>query len=170
MLLQMALFHSFLELSNIPFYVGMCVCLYTHMHIYIHIYMGFPGGSMIIKEPSYQCSRDGFDPWMGKVPWRRKWQSIPVFLPGESHGQRSLVSYSPWGHKESDMTEWLKWQQKYTHTHTRRYSFICQWTLRLLPCPNSCKYCWCVDTGVWVSFQISFLQKWHCRITWGDLF
>ena len=39
--------------------------------------------------------------------WRRKWQSTPVFLPGESHGQRSLVGYSPWGHKESDMTERL---------------------------------------------------------------
>ena len=41
----------------------------------------------------------------GKIPWRRKWQSTPVFLPGKSHGQRSLVVYSPWGHKESDMTE-----------------------------------------------------------------
>ena len=39
--------------------------------------------------------------------WRREWQSIPVFLPGESHGQRSLAGYSPWGHKESDTTEWL---------------------------------------------------------------
>ena len=39
--------------------------------------------------------------------WRRKWQPIPVFLPGEFHGQRSLVGYSPWGHKESDTTEWL---------------------------------------------------------------
>ena len=41
----------------------------------------------------------------GKIPWRRKWQLTPVFLPGESHGQRSLVGYSPWGHKESDTTE-----------------------------------------------------------------
>ena len=40
-----------------------------------------------------------FDPWVGKMPWRRKWQSTPVFLPGELHGQRSLVGYSPWGHK-----------------------------------------------------------------------
>ena len=42
-----------------------------------------------------------------KVPWRRKWQPIPVLLPGEFHGQRSLVGYSLWGHKESDTTEWL---------------------------------------------------------------
>ena len=41
----------------------------------------------------------GFDPWVGKIPWRRKWQPTPVLLPGKSHGQRILESYSPWGHK-----------------------------------------------------------------------
>ena len=46
-----------------------------------------------------QCSRQGFDPWVGKIHWRRKWQPTPVFLPGKSHGQRSLVGYSPWGCK-----------------------------------------------------------------------
>ena len=54
-----------------------------------------------------QCGRPGFDPWVRKIPWRRKWQSTPVLLPGKSHGQRSLVGYSPWGHKESDTTERL---------------------------------------------------------------
>ena len=48
-----------------------------------------------------------FNPWVGKIPWRRKWWPTPVFWPGESHGQRSLAGYSPWGHKELDMTEWL---------------------------------------------------------------
>ena len=48
-----------------------------------------------------------FDPWVRKMPWRRKWQPTTVFLPGKSHGQRSLAGYSPWGHKESDTTEWL---------------------------------------------------------------
>ena len=47
------------------------------------------------------------DPWFGKSPWRREQQPTPVFMPGESHGQRSLVGYSPWGFKESDMTERL---------------------------------------------------------------
>ena len=47
------------------------------------------------KESSYQCRRWGFDPWVGKIPWRREWQPTPVLLPGESHGQRSLVGYSP---------------------------------------------------------------------------
>ena len=49
------------------------------------------------KEPSCQCRRCKFDPWVRKIPWRRKWQAIPVFLPGKSHGQRSLVGYNPWG-------------------------------------------------------------------------
>ena len=44
---------------------------------------------------------------VGKIPWRRAWEPILVFLPGESHRQRSLVGYSPWGHKESDVTEQL---------------------------------------------------------------
>ena len=54
-----------------------------------------------------QCGRHRFNPWVGKMPWRRKWQTTPVFLPGKFHGQRSLIGYSPWGHKESDTTEWL---------------------------------------------------------------
>ena len=45
-----------------------------------------------------------FDPWDGKIPWRRKWQLTPGFLPGESHRWRSLVGYSPWGRKELDVT------------------------------------------------------------------
>ena len=49
----------------------------------------------------------GFDPWVRKIPWRRKWQSTPVFLPGECHGQMNLVGYSPWDCKESDTTERL---------------------------------------------------------------
>ena len=49
----------------------------------------------------------GFDPWGGKIPWRRKWQPTPVSLPGKSHGQRSLVGCSPWGFKESGTTERL---------------------------------------------------------------
>ena len=53
------------------------------------------------------CGRPGFNPWVGKIPWRRKWQPTPVFLPGESHGRRSLVGYSPWGRKEADTTERL---------------------------------------------------------------
>ena len=59
------------------------------------------------KEPIWRCRRHGFDPWTGKIPWRRKWQPTSVFLPGETHGQRNLVGYTPWGHKESETTERL---------------------------------------------------------------
>ena len=54
-----------------------------------------------------QCRRPEFDSWLGKFPWRREWLPTPVFLPGEFHGQRSLVDYNPWSCKESDTTEWL---------------------------------------------------------------
>ena len=59
------------------------------------------------KESACQSRRHGFSPWVGKIPWRRKWQSIPVFLPGKSHGQRNLAGYTPGAHKESDTTQWL---------------------------------------------------------------
>ena len=77
-----------------------------------------PGGSSG-KEPTCQCRRRGFHSWVGKIPWRRKWQPTPVFLPGKSHGQRSLVGYSPWGHKrvghnwateqEQQAEPWRRW-------------------------------------------------------------
>ena len=66
----------------------------------------FPGGS-VSKESACSAGGPGFDPWVGKIPWRREWQPTPVFLPGEFHGQRSLVGYSSWGQKESDTTEQL---------------------------------------------------------------
>ena len=66
------------------------------------MYVGFPGGSVV---KNLQETRV---PSLGpKIPWRRKWQPTPVFLPGESHGQRSLVGNSSWGHKELDTTEHL---------------------------------------------------------------
>jgi len=58
--------------------------------------LGFPGGPSG-EDPTCQCrrhKRSGFDPWVGKIPWKRAWQPTPVFLPGESHGQRTLASYS----------------------------------------------------------------------------
>ena len=53
------------------------------------------------------CRRHRFNPWVGKIPWRRKWLPTPVFLPEKSHGQGSLEGYSLKGHKESNMAEWL---------------------------------------------------------------
>ena len=88
----------------------------VHFHFHFQtMKRGFPGGASG-KESACQCKRHkrcGFNPWVRKIPWRKKWQPTPVFLPGESHGQRSLAGYSPqccrvrhdWGyleqHKES---------------------------------------------------------------------
>ena len=73
------------------------------------IYFGQKGGSDGIAS-CLQCGRPGFDPWVGKIRWRRQWHPTPVLLPRKSHGQRSLVGYSPWHHKESDtminLREW----------------------------------------------------------------
>ena len=71
------------------------------------MYMGLVGVD-IGKESVCQCKRcksRGFSPWVGKVPWSRKWKPTIVFLSEKFHGQRSLVVYSPWGHKGSDTTE-----------------------------------------------------------------
>ena len=58
--------------------------------------------------------KPGFSPWFGKIPWRSAWQSTPLFFPGEFHGQRSMVGFSPWGHEELDTSE----------QHTHIYTFI----------------------------------------------
>ena len=82
------------------------------------------------KESTCQCRRHKghrFDPWDRKILWRRKWQHTPIFLTGKFYGQRSLMGYSPWGPKESDMTE---------HTRTLRTSFI-----NLQCIPEVCKWC-----------------------------
>ena len=68
--------------------------------------LSFPGGSDG-KESAYSAGRSGFDPLVGKIPWRREWIPTPVFLPGEFREQRSLASYSPWSCIESDTTERL---------------------------------------------------------------
>ena len=74
---------------------------------------GFPVGTSG-KESACQRRRQRLNPWVRRILWRR-WQSTPVFLPGKFHGQRSLTGYSPWGHKEADMSEPLS-----THTGEKR--------------------------------------------------
>ena len=80
---------------------------------------GFPGGS---DGKASACNAGdlglipGSDSRVGKIPWRRKWQSTLALLPGKSHGQRSLISYSPWGRKESDTTERLHFHREVTGT------------------------------------------------------
>ena len=78
---------------------------------------GFPGCSLG-KESASQCrryKRNRFDSGVRKIPWRREWLPTPVFLPGKSQGQRSLVGYSPWGCKESDTVEQLSTAQHHLY-------------------------------------------------------
>ena len=75
---------------------------------------GFPGGSVVKNLPAMQETwRHRFNPWVGKIPWRRKWQPAPVFLPGETHGQRSLVDYIVHGVAKNrtplSMHAWVLW-------------------------------------------------------------
>ena len=76
------------------------ICMSSGKHLLtssVH-FLGFPCW-LSAKESTCQCRRHGFDPWVRKIPWRRKWQLTPVFLPRKSHEQRSLAGYSPWGCK-----------------------------------------------------------------------
>ena len=72
-----------------------------------------------------QCRRPGFDPWVGKILWKRICQPSLVFLPGEFHGQRNLLGYSPCYYKESDMNEYThKHTHKHTHIHTHIHTYF----------------------------------------------
>ena len=84
--IQVLLLHCAQERNSPSYLIGVIITL-----------QGFIGGASG-NEPSCQCTRYkrlGFNPWVGKMPWKREWQPTPVFLPGESHGRRSLVGYSP---------------------------------------------------------------------------
>ena len=72
--------------------------MYLSVNLSIFYLWGFPGGSVVMTLPD-NAKRHRFDPWVSKTSWRRKWQPTPVFLPEESHGQKSLAGYSPQGHK-----------------------------------------------------------------------
>ena len=69
----------------------------------------------MVKNPPVRAgdTRYSFNPWIEKIPWRRKWQPTPVFLPGQFHGQRSLAGYGPWGHKRVGLRDLAT-----EHTHT----------------------------------------------------
>ena len=90
---------------------------------------------MVKHPPAVQETWIGkIDPWIGKIPWRRERQPTPVFLPAEFHGQRSLVGYCPWGHKESDTTKRL------TLRTLERYdgcSVLPNWERKLRRCVDS---------------------------------
>ena len=87
--------NSLLGLLSCLWRIQICLCRCLFMCGYVYGLLRWHNG----KEPACKCRRHGFDLWVGKIPWRRKWQPIPVFLPGESQEQVSLVGYSPWDHR-----------------------------------------------------------------------
>ena len=103
------------------FFFAYCRITCMQKVVYI-ISVGFPGGASgkNLTCQCWRCKRCGFNPWVRKILWRRAWQPTPVFLLGESHGQRSLVGYGPWGHKELDTTERLSTYIK----QVNKYLFI----------------------------------------------
>ena len=158
LLLQMALFCSFVFWPSNIFHCGLPCWL-------------------SLKESASQCRRHGFDPWVEKIPWTRKWQPTPGFVPGKSNGQRSLAGYSPWGRKESlhELATKQQWQQQYfilymyhifpIHSSVDGYivasmswllgyfHVLLQWTMRCM-CPF----------GLWLSPMPA--QEWDCWIIW----
>ena len=127
------------------------------------------------KEPTCQCrrcKRCQFNPWIWQIPWKRKWQCTPVFLPGESHGQRSLVGYNPRGCTELDTTEQL-------HFHFS-LSLIGEGNGNPLQCsclekPRDGGAWWAAVYGVaqsWtrLKWQHSIALWWSCHLTDFEMF
>ena len=114
------------------------VCVYVYINLYIHLHNGYANEGDV---------RDVGDSWIGKIPWRRAWQPTPVFLPGESHGQRSLEGYSQWGHKESDTTEWLTLSLSSISTKKPTGILTCLCAKSLQSCPTLCDLIDCSPPG-----------------------
>ena len=120
----------FFHLCIISFSIFFLKCIYVNLLFFLFLawyyylvwiyYMGFPCGSAGII--CLQWGRPGFSPWVGKIPWRRKQLPTPVFWPGEFHGL-----YSPWGHKESDMTERLSLSLGYTTVCLSIFQWMYNW-------------------------------------------
>ena len=119
--------------------------------------MGFPGGASG-KEPACQwrrCKRCRFDPWVGKIPWRRAQQPTPVFLPGESHAQRHLAGCSAQGCTDSDTAE-VTW-----HTHSsidKKIPELYQHILQILGY-HKWRCCWNIKS---LSILITNLKNYTC--------
>ena len=132
--------------KDIIFTLRIGLCLYLKLP-----YLGLPWW-LRRSSVCLQCGKPGFNPWVRKMIWRRKWQPTPVFLPGKSHGQRNLVGYSPWGPKELDTTERLHF-----HFYLKHHWGHC------LPC--------LIRTNVLESLQLKPVGIWkhgttcHCQGT-----
>ena len=112
-----------------------------------------------------RCIRHRFSLWVGKIPWRRKWQPTPVSFSGKFHGQRSPVGYSPWGHKESNMTEHMYFW--YSLLNTALFLLVvlessAVSSLGLSPFPkNTC-------SDIWFCFLLSLARVSIWAIPWEN--
>ena len=110
---------------------------FTRRHPFL---WGFPSGTEV-KESACQCMRCwrcGFYSWVRKISWRRKWQPTPVFFPGESHGQRSLAGYSPWGHRVGYNQVTMQAHNALSQVSFRNSLLIFQLTYRSICCSCVC--------------------------------
>ena len=120
-------------------------------------------GGSVDKEPTRKHRRQKkcrFSPWVGKIPWRRKWQPTPVSLPGKSHGQRSLTGYSPQGCRESDTTEC-------TCTHTCKTQFRSRDTYKL-KVRGWKRYSMQMEVKGKFEQHYSYQTKWTLKTVTGD--
>ena len=115
----------------------------VHLHHYSHsslsysdvdnlTHVGLPWWRRL-KESDCNAGRPGFDLWVGKMPWKREWLPTPVYLPGEFSGQRGLMGYSPWGHKESETIVWLTLTDTYLQCRPVQFSSVQSPSLTLRP-------------------------------------
>ena len=111
--------HSFLICSLLYFFLVNNSLPQSLLLLFYSLHIG-----LMYKESTCQCRRRKLDSWVRKIPWRRKQQPNPVFLPGKSHGQRSLMGYSPWCCKELDMTQQLSMHNDICYYSITQYVFI----------------------------------------------
>ena len=127
--------------------------------------MGFPGVSDHKESACLyrKCRRHGFDPWVRKISWRRKWQLIPVCLTGKAQEQKNLVGCSPWGRKESDTIEQLSKSvlSPHIHTHNLFILYFTDWPLNSMYTLNSLLSC---------DMTHSQVLKFKTWTFWGPLF
>ena len=126
--------------------------------------------ALVVKNlPGMQetCRRHGFNHWVGKLPWSRKYQPIPVLLTGKFHGERSLAAYRPWGCKESAKTEWphtKKATEPLPHPHCKDYRL----TLASFPLFDNYKFPHCLQ-HLSSRAQVTF-YSYSCSVLSTDLF
>ena len=136
------------------FYSGELTC-HEYLVVLYYLEYGYSWASLVAQMVKNLPTKweTGFNPWIGKIPWRREWVPTPIFLPGEFHGERSLAGHSPWVHKESDITEQLTLLRS-----LERGQYSGSWTLVSLHLP----------TVGYREMKTSFAPDLHCF--WGKNF